>query len=190
MFKIKALVGALALLAMAACSSDLEVYDLDRPDLNQFDGSAEQLARQTLTALQPHSTATNLEYCGSIVEREDGTKYVTGPFKGDSDSCGFPEFYEVEGYTSGDEELADYHTHSSYGEDIDSEVPSATDIESNSDWGIPGYVSTPGGRFWYVSGSNYSARQICGLSCLPSDPNFVEEFYVPQSLTLDDLEDR
>ncbi|MEL6587917.1 MAG: hypothetical protein AAFQ50_14890, partial [Pseudomonadota bacterium] len=42
-------------------------------------------------------------------------------------------------------------------------------------FGLVGFdVATPGGRLWYVDTTDMIVRQICGLGCLPQDPDFVE----------------
>ena len=38
--------------------------------------------------------------------------------------------------------------------------------------GIDGYTSTPGGRFWYVDGTELVVSQICGVGCMIQDSNF------------------
>ncbi|MGR3490540.1 MAG: DUF4329 domain-containing protein [Shimia sp.] len=148
-----------------------------------WEGDAEALARALLTEIQPQSTEENLEYCGSIMERPDGTLYATGPFRGDDSSCLIPLPERLPVYGDGDTEIADYHTHAGFVEGIDSEVPSIADMDGNAETGVPGYVSTPGGRFWVVAADGESARQICSEFCLPTDEDYEAEFEVPLILT-------
>ena len=56
-------------------------------------------------------------------------------------------------------------------------------------WAVNGWVSTPGGRLWFVDGRSGALRQICGRGCLPVDPGFVPEEHgpVPDALSLDGL---
>ncbi|MGR3466874.1 MAG: DUF4329 domain-containing protein [Shimia sp.] len=185
---------ALAVLGLiAGMSLVLILLLVARPDLRPdievdgayaaWDGTAEDLARALLSDIQPQSTEEDLEYCGSIVERPDGSLYATGPFRGDDISCTIPVFDSLPVWAEGDTEIADYHTHAGYVPGTDSEVPSIADMDGNAEFNIPGYVSTPGGRFWVVAADGESARQICSAFCLPSDPDYTPEFDVPMVLT-------
>jgi hypothetical protein len=71
-------------------------------------------------------------------------------------------------------------------------VPSVIDLTSDFDFGIDGYVSTPGGRVWLVDFQTRSTQQLCGLSCVTSDPGFVpfEEDRVRQSYSVQSLQRR
>ncbi len=66
-----------------------------------------------------------------------------------------------------------YHTHAAFSTDYNSEMPSGVDMEGDEDEGIDGWVATPGGRFWYIDTTDMITRQICGIGCLPADPNFI-----------------
>ena len=46
------------------------------------------------------------------------------------------------------------------------------DVLADEDEGIDGYVSTPGGRLWYVDGAELIVSHICGVGCHTKDPNF------------------
>lgn len=54
---------------------------------------------------------------------------------------------------------------------------------------IDGYISTPGGRFWFVDSSEELAAQICGEHCLTSDPRYRPEidYDVAETYTLKEL---
>jgi hypothetical protein len=69
-------------------------------------------------------------------------------------------------------------------------VPSPEDVYSDSDEGLNGYVATPGGRFWFVDGRNETVSLICGIGCLPSDPEFVPGLWgqIRSFYTIEDLE--
>jgi hypothetical protein len=69
--------------------------------------------------------------------------------------------------------FASYHTHGSYANAYDNEVSSTIDLVSDFDYGIDGYVSTPGGRVWLVDFQTFSTRQVCGMGCVAQVPNFV-----------------
>ncbi|WP_186827117.1 DUF4329 domain-containing protein [Shimia ponticola] len=132
--------------------------------------SAEEIAiaRATLGALQGPSFEENREYCGYLAYDADENLVATPASTGDRDSCAYdgPE----DGYVM----VLSYHTHAAFDPDYASEVPSVSDIETDEDEGIDGFVATPGGRLWYVDTTDMIVRQICGLGCLAQDPDFIE----------------
>ncbi len=120
-----------------------------------------------LDGLQPRSIAENREYCGYFGLDASGGFRATRPRSGMSESCelaGFPETLDV---------VASYHTHSAFDTRIDSEVPSTDDVMTDVADRVFGYVSTPGGRVWLVDWRDRSTRQLCGIGCVTSDPDFV-----------------
>lgn len=125
------------------------------------------LARQVLSDILPTSIAENLEYCGVIGLNQSGRLVASQPTRGDEGSClsDVPSNIMVE--------TASYHTHGAFSPDYVNEVPSVDDIEADMADGVDGYIATPGGRFWYNDIEAEEIYQICGLGCLPSDPNFV-----------------
>lgn len=143
-------------------------------------------ARDILSGIQENSFAANREYCGMIGLDQDGRLVASRPRKGRVDSC-LPrdprDAVEI---------IASYHTHGGFGADYDSEVPSTTDVIGDMDEGVDGYVSTPGGRFWFIDGQTGVARLICSLGCLPQDPDFVPGVWgkIRARYTLSDLERR
>ena len=148
------------------------------------------LARVTLSDLQVASTREDLEYCGSIARRASGALYATVPVAGEAARCPVVPLYVYPGYQLGDVLVATYHSHSAatlYG---GSELPSYQDMTVQESLGVPGYLITPGGRFWFMDASGSRAVQICGLRCLPSDPNFkltLANLSVPETLTREEL---
>ena len=88
--------------------------------------------------------------------------------------------------------VASYHTHGAYGRAYDNEVPSVIDLASDFQFGIDGYVSTPGGRVWLVDFQTQTTSQLCGLRCVTSDPGFVpqNEAGVRQSYSIATLQRR
>jgi hypothetical protein len=143
-------------------------------------------ARRLLDSLQKASIAQNREFCGIIGITNEGELIASTPRRGTVASC---EPREPRGI---DEAIASFHTHAGFDDDYDSEVPSADDIIGDMEDGLDGYVATPGGRLWFIDGQSGTARQICGLTCLTQDPNFVPEVYGPvkQSYTLGEIEQR
>lgn len=131
------------------------------------DGDEVAFVREVLSDLQVPSIRENREYCGYIGYDDAGTLKATQAVKGDTDSCApiWPDDFDV---------VASYHTHAGFDEEAYSETPSSTDMEADEADGIDGYVSTPGGRLWYIDSVDMMASQLCGLQCLPSDPDFVE----------------
>lgn len=126
-----------------------------------------EVARRILTELQAPSFAMRREYCGYIGINAKG-KYVAGRAEpGDEASCGmdFPDGIAV---------TASYHTHGPFDANYFGEVPSGVDMEGDKRLRISGYISTPGGRFWYVDSREMVAHQICGIGCLPVAPGFYK----------------
>ncbi|WP_394153470.1 DUF4329 domain-containing protein [Loktanella salsilacus] len=123
------------------------------------------LARSVLTSLQAQSFKKQREYCGYLGLTRDGELVSTAPVAGDMASCAarFPDDIAV---------IASYHTHGTFNEGYFNEMPSTIDVESDSAAYMNGYVSTPGGRFWYINGRTRVSRQICGVGCLPVAPRF------------------
>ena len=145
--------------------------------------AVDNFARSFLNNIQARSFAERREYCGYFFIDADGQLQGTPPRPGTFASCDMPAPRRGQGI------IASYHTHGAYGRGYDNEVPSAVDLLSDFEFGIDGYVSTPGGRVWLVDFQTQSARQICGLRCIASDPGFVpqdeagiRQVYTPQSL--------
>jgi len=128
-----------------------------------------ELAKAVLAPLQEISFEENREYCGYLAYDAKGALVATPPTEGDHESCGW----------EGDQDeltlIISYHTHAAYDPEYGSEWPSVTDIEGDEAEGVDGFVATPGGRLWYVDTTDMIVRQICGVGCLPSDPNFEPE---------------
>ena len=128
----------------------------------------QDFAQAQLNALQPQSFARNIELCGIIFERSDGSLGASRPREGDEASCGIAYFDEP-----GMRPVASFHTHAADSALYDSEVPSLLDLESDAGSGMDGYVATPGGRFWRVDARVPEAILICGPGCLAQDPNYT-----------------
>jgi hypothetical protein len=132
------------------------------------DASVEEiaLARKVLGTLQVRSALENVEYCGYIGIDAAGDFVASEPEPGGPVWCEpvWPEALEV---------VASDHTHAAYDPGAWSELPSGQDMESDEEMGIDGYVSTPGGRLWYIDSSEMVASQLCGIGCLPQAPGFV-----------------
>lgn len=147
-----------------------------------------QFARQFLDALQPRSIAEKREYCGYFGYDPSGKFVATRATRGTLDGCLAAE-------PPHDLDLvASYHTHANYEPEHDSEVPSADDVLGDQEEGVDGYVSTPGGRVWFIDGERAIAHQVCAIGCVTADPRFRAEtdpdWTVPPRLTLDDIYDR
>lgn len=150
--------------------------------------TAEELAfaRTLLAELQDNSFAADREYCGMIGIDADGRLVASRPRRGSVDSCTPRDPRDAV------EIIASFHTHGSFAYDYDSEVPSVADVEGDMFEGVDGYISTPGGRLWFVDGQTGVSRVICGLGCLPADPDFEAEVWGPVAprYTLEALEQR
>lgn len=137
-----------------------------------------------LAELQPPSFAENVEFCGIIGFDADGDLVASPISRGDESSCLVEDDGTVE------VAVASFHTHAAFAPDYSSEFPSVDDVEGDEAEGIDGYVATPGGRFWYIdTAEDITISQICGVGCLPSDPNFVPgvDGKIEQSYTYDEL---
>lgn len=140
-------------------------------------------ARNFLSSIQTRSIRERREYCGYFYLDAAGQLQATPPIAGTVATCDMPAPRVGQGI------IASYHTHGAYGQGYDNEVPSAVDLLSDFDFGIDGYVSTPGGRVWLVDFQTRTTRQICGRGCVISDPNFVpeDEAQIRASYTVRDL---
>lgn len=129
------------------------------------DAAEVALARETLSALQALSFAKGREFCGFIGYDAGGVLQATQAVQGDESTCSadLPDDLAV---------TASYHTHGGFDPDYFGEIPSDIDIEGDAALWINGYVSTPGGRFWYVDSRAMEVRLLCGLSCLPTAPGY------------------
>jgi len=147
-------------------------------------GGAElALAKRVLAELNPISIRENREYCGYLGFDEDGKLAFSQPARGDGESC---EPDDPDGLAV---VVASYHTHAAYSPDYYNELPSGDDVEGDEAEGIDGYVATPGGRLWYVDTEDMVISQICGIGCLPKDPDFVagDSGIIAQSYDYDEL---
>ena len=143
----------------------------------------EALIRAVYADLNPISIRENVEYCGYLGYTADGELAVSPPTLGDESSClaDDPDNLELD--------IASYHTHAGFSTDYSSELPSGTDMEGDEEEGIDGWVATPGGRLWYIDTEDMVTWQVCGIGCVPSDPNFIagDSGIIEQSYSYDDL---
>ena len=141
-------------------------------------------AQTLLDALQPRSIAESREYCGYIYRRADGGLAATPATAGDEASCDLD-------YPS-QSVIASYHTHGSFSDRYDNEVPSTDDLLSDFEFGTDGYISTPGGRLWRVDHQARVAYQICAAHCVYTDPRNdpSDAGYVAQTYTVAQLRQR
>ncbi len=142
-----------------------------------------QAAQNWLSRVQHLSFATDREYCGYLGYNESGEIVFTDMVRGGHDGC-TPELPET-GLTL----IASLHSHGAYDPDVPAEFPTSLDMESDREEGVNGYVSTPGGRLWYIDSSAMIAVQICGLRCLPQDPSFHsgDDGFIQESYSHSDL---
>ena len=148
--------------------------------------TAEELAfaRTHLGQLQARSLRTGREYCGFFGYDGTGRLVAVKARPGGAASCTaiwpHPRIRV----------FASYHTHGAWDADADGEVPSVEDMQGDMADGIHGYLSTPGGRFWFIDGPKGVARQICGPGCLAIDPAYPADEAIPERLTLEALKAR
>jgi len=143
----------------------------------------DDFARSFLDSIQPISFAKRSEFCGYFFQNAAGKVAATPPRRGTFASCSMPV------PTQRDNIIASYHTHGAFGPEYDNEVPSSTDLLSDFDLGMNGYIATPGGRIWRVNHADRDAEQVCGLKCVTSDPGFIprDESSVLQVYTVSTL---
>lgn len=125
-----------------------------------------RFAKKWLADLQQQSFNQNREYCGYFGYSSSGRFAATRPQAGRQDSCDLI-------WTTKMQIFASYHTHGAFDRESYSEFPSALDMETDRQDGIDGYISTPGGRLWFIDSQRMVGQQICGLGCLPQDRNFM-----------------
>jgi hypothetical protein len=138
------------------------------------------IARKSLASIQNQSFQSQREYCGLIGRTTAGELIVSPARRGRSNGC------DERGFSDRTiTPVASYHTHGGYHEDADSEVPSTMDVDMDHHHGVFGFVATPGGRFWVIDHRSRTAKQICGMGCLPSDPMFDKGMAgdIPKHLT-------
>jgi len=150
---------ATALLALAAVLEPLPAYTPPPP-------AQVEMLKARLAPIQHLSFAAGYEYCGYLGRRPDGTPAFTKILRGHHNGC----TPEVPG--AGFDLIASLHTHGAYAPSIPAEFPTALDMRSDRREGVTGYVATPGGRLWYIDSRAMLAVQICGIGCLPQDPDF------------------
>jgi hypothetical protein len=132
-------------------------------------GAERGYAAALLAELQLLSFAGNREYCGYIGLDAAGRLASTPPVAGTEASCSLPRV------PAGLTLLASFHTHGTYSPRYASEWPTTQDVETDASDSIDGYISTPGGRLWYVDTDTMTVRDLCGRGCLPQDPNYVAD---------------
>ena len=126
-----------------------------------------------LAPLQQLSFATSFEYCGYLGRTPDGAIGFTAMIRGGHNGC-TPKMPD-----GGLSLVASMHTHGAYDPQVPAEFPTVRDMQSDTSEGVNGYISTPGGRLWFIDSAAAEARQLCGLGCLPQDPNFHAGDYGP-----------
>jgi len=153
-----------------------------------FAQSAEEdaLMRTTLSELNVQSFAEGIEFCGYVGFTADGALAISPATRGDESSCLADDPVNLEVV------VASYHTHGDFSTEYSSETPSGTDMEGDEDEGIDGWVSTPGGRLWYIDTTDMITFQVCSIGCLAQDPNFIagDDGEIAMDYTYDELVER
>lgn len=155
----------LLFLAASACTTAAPTKGIVAPTITPPSQEA-ALVRNLLIKLQHASIEQGVEFCGFVGTNPAGKLVLSEPVRGDQASCLPRAPRNIQIIT------ASYHTHGGYSPDYLGELPSPEDVAGDFQMGINGYVSTPGGRLWFI---DYRARQliqICGFGCLPNDARF------------------
>jgi hypothetical protein len=154
-------------LALAACDvENPQVFQAPQVFLASRGQSEAEFAKAMLNGVQAASFAANREYCGYLLLTLDGQLAATSAAQGRMSSCRAnlpPEGHLI---------VASFHTHGAFDYDTPAEFPSVGDVEADQAEGIDGYVSTPGGRLWFVDGTDLLVSQLCSVGCMIQDPNF------------------
>ncbi|MBU2993470.1 DUF4329 domain-containing protein [Octadecabacter sp. 1_MG-2023] len=132
--------------------------------------AVDQFAIGVLNGLQTVSIAEKREYCGYIWQDQFGQLQATVPVAGTRTGC------EMNEPQIGTGILASYHTHGAYSPRLRGEIPSGIDLQGDFNYGINGYVSTPGGRVWLNDYATRSTRQLCGRACVFSDTGYDDRY--------------
>ena len=136
-------VGVAAIAAAASSGSDSQ----DNASRIELQHNA---ARDRLNRINPVSVAENREYGGYVYRNQDGTFSSTEPVRGELASVLLPDPRPGFGAVpAGTETTATYHTHGGFDPRFDNENFSPTDIASDAQLGVDGYLGTPGGQFKY-----------------------------------------
>ncbi len=143
-------------------------------------------AIEFLDRMQVRTFRAGVEFCGYFGYDTDGKLVATKPNRGRAASCitrRIPVTIDV---------FASYHSHGTYDPDYDNETPSYDDMISDIEEGTDGYVSTPGGRVWFIDSSEEAAHQLCGAGCILVDKGFRRDPFwpVPERITRKELERR
>ncbi|MBW7922167.1 MAG: DUF4329 domain-containing protein [Rubellimicrobium sp.] len=133
------------------------------------DGDELAFVTDILTQMQVRSYATGNETCGYVGRDAQGRMMATPINTGREASCLLPRI------PPGMQTVASIHTHGTYSPAYASEFPTVQDMTTDAHDGINGYISTPGGRLWYVDTVTMTVRQLCGRGCLPQDPHYRPE---------------
>lgn len=176
-------VALLGLFALVSCTEDEDAFPDRAPIISDTD-DVDAFATEVLDALQPASIAESIEYCGYIYTLDDGTLAATPARRGGEDFCDLPE--------ASDDVIASFHTHGGYSDLYDNEVPSVDDALGDFESQIDGYVGTPAGRVWLIDYETRLISQVCGSTCITSDPNDdpSDAGFIPQTFTLEELRAR
>lgn len=155
----------------ATTSTAAPARRFQRPGTAPSSPTGDELAfvQGILHQMQLQSYATGAETCGYVGRDAQGQMMATTINIGREASCLLPR------KPAGMRTVASIHTHGTYSPAYASEFPTVQDMTTDARDGINGYISTPGGRLWYVDTVTMTVRQICGRNCLPQDPHYRPE---------------
>jgi hypothetical protein len=157
-----------------------------RPAPRAPDPAERALATSILADLQARSFAQNREFCGFILTDGEGRLFPSPVNAGSEATCPLPQV------PRGVALVASFHTHGTYSPFYQSEYPTVQDMLIDAATGTNGYISTPGGRLWYVDSRAMVVTLLCGRGCLPQDPFYdpTQDGDIRPSYTLDELIER
>ena len=97
--------------------------------------------------VNPNSVRENREYGGWVFLNPDGSYSSTAPVAGEAASVNLPSLSVI--IPRGSVASATYHTHGAFDPRFDNENFSPTDLRTDRELGVDGYLATPGGQFKY-----------------------------------------
>jgi hypothetical protein len=126
-----------------------------------------RMALKILNQLQKPSISQNRELCGVFYKRADGHIFASRVVTGMEATCAPPR-----DNLPGSDVIATFHTHGPHSRAYDAEVPSLQDLQGDIAAGTFGYVSTPGGRVWFIHPTRETAELLCDVGCVHADPRY------------------
>ena len=128
-----------------ATAAALSSSGSDSQDSTARFNTQKDAAFDVLNGINPTSVRENREYGGWVFVNPDGSYSSTTPVQGEAASVQLP--LQSVSIPGGSRATASYHTHAAFDPRFDNENFSPTDLSLNRQFGVDGYLATPGGFF-------------------------------------------